>query len=129
MDGSNEVYLLDTTAFFTGIYMSLPKCYTTYDVIDEVKDYQSRNLLDLSISAGKVIIMNSSQRMKEIVLNKAKEIKESGLSRADISIVALSLEFKFKKIKPILFTDDKAVQRLCNSLGVKYNGIRFAKKI
>ena len=60
------------------------------------------------------------------------EAKKTGdfivLSKADLSLIALAIEFKEKGCKPIVLTDDFALQNVCRILKIENNPV-FGRKI
>jgi len=109
--------IIDAAIFIQGIDV---EGVTTPKVIEEVKDPESRLLLESLISAGKVRVMMPSKDSIEKVKEKALETGELGeLSDADIEILALAYELKGE-----LFTDDYNLQNIATLLGLKFRTLK-----
>ena len=109
--------IIDAAIFIQGIDV---EGITTPKVIEEVKDPESRLLLESLISAGKVRVMVPSKDSIEKIKEKAIETGELGeLSDADIEILALAYELKGE-----LFTDDYNLQNIATLLGLKFRTLK-----
>jgi len=109
--------IIDAAIFIQGIDV---EGITTPKVIEEVKDPESRLLLESLISAGKVRVMVPSKDSIEKIKEKALETGELGeLSDADIEILALAYELKGE-----LFTDDYNLQNIATLLGLKFRTLK-----
>lgn len=109
--------IIDAAIFIQGIDV---EGVTTPKVIEEVKDPESRLLLESLISAGKVRVMVPSKDSIEKIKEKALETGELGeLSDADIEILALAYELKGE-----LFTDDYNLQNIATLLGLKFRTLK-----
>lgn len=109
--------IIDAAIFIQGIDV---EGITTPKVIEEVKDPESRLLLESLISAGKVKVMVPSKDSIEKIKEKAIETGELGeLSDADIEILALAYELKGE-----LFTDDYNLQNIATLLGLKFRTLK-----
>jgi len=95
--------IIDAAIFIQGIDV---EGVTTPKVIGEVKDPESRLLLESLISAGKVKVMVPTGELGE-------------LSDADIEILALAYELKGE-----LFTDDYNLQNIATLLGLKFRTLK-----
>ena len=109
--------IIDAAIFIQGIDV---EGITTPKVIEEVKDPESRLLLESLISAGKVRVMVPSKDSIEKIKEKALETGELGeLSDADIETLALAYELKGE-----LFTDDYNLQNIATLLGLKFRTLK-----
>lgn len=123
--------ILDASAFYSGILFQYgSKCYTTYDVLEEIKHLHNHySLISTAIQAGKLVICESSTESKERVIHVAKRTGDyARLSSQDISIIALSIELNLP-----LVTNDYAVQNVGKLLGISIknagiNGITNIRK-
>ncbi|MFP3065318.1 MAG: DNA-binding protein, partial [Sulfolobus sp.] len=97
-----EQIVFDTGAFLAGLQNSYEKVYTTQEVIDEVKDFKSIELLSFGLESNKIIILQPSSQSLNIVKKEAQMIREFGLSKTDISVASLALDLK----PSIVLTDD-----------------------
>ncbi|CAB50242.1 type II toxin-antitoxin system VapC family toxin [Pyrococcus abyssi] len=115
--------VLDSSVFIQGLDI---EGYTTPKVVDEVKDRESRILLESLISSGKVKVVEPSKEALRAVKNaalKTGEIEE--LSEADLEVLALAYELKAE-----VFSDDYNVQNVARILGLKFRTLkRGIKKV
>ena len=120
-----EQIVFDTGAFLAGLQNSYEKVYTTQEVIDEVKDFKSIELLSFGLESNKIIILQPSSQSLNIVKKEAQMIREFGLSKTDISVASLALDLK----PSIVLTDDLPLQNLLLHLGIKYIPVKLSIKI
>jgi UPF0271 protein len=108
-------FALDATAFYQGFHLrSNSTCITTGLVFAEISHIQSNlSILDSLISSRRIMIFQPSDRTLRSVRFVVKQIGETQLSDADISIVALAKEFN-----ATLVTDDFAVCNLAKTLSI-----------
>ncbi|WP_292320456.1 hypothetical protein [Caldisphaera sp.] len=131
----NNCIILDTGAIFSGFVLSnLDKSITTSSVIQEVKDEASKNILNIIINADKLSIIDPDAKFLLKIKEEAKKWKlSSKLSKTDLDVLALSLQYKEKCEEVYLATDDYSIQKLAVKLGIKiikikYKGIKELKK-
>ncbi|MET1101852.1 MAG: NOB1 family endonuclease [Pyrodictiaceae archaeon] len=125
--GDRRIIVADTTAFLAALQLQAYSylLVTTPDVIDEVRDSDSRDRLELALEVGRVKIGRPSNKHLHKVLSKAVDIGEHGvLSRTDIGVAALALELKEAGCEVIVVTDDYALQNLLSHLGIVYKPLR-----
>ncbi|MFP3259801.1 MAG: DNA-binding protein [Sulfolobus sp.] len=120
-----EQIVFDTGAFLAGLQNSYEKVYTTQEVIDEVKDFKSIELLSFGLESNKIIVLQPSSQSLNIVKKEAQMIREFGLSKTDISVASLALDLK----PSIVLTDDLPLQNLLLHLGIKYIPVKLSIKI
>ncbi len=122
------VIVLDTTAFlikYPLYHYGRLKLVTSPLVIDEVRDRDNREALELALSIGRVEVIDPSSRYLETVANIARDIGEhSALSRTDISVIALALEYKEKGYRVVIITDDYALQNTLLHIGIPFKPLR-----
>lgn len=123
-------FALDATAFYQGFHLrSNITCITTGFVFAEISHIQSNlSILDSLISNRRIMIFQPSDNTLRTVRLVVKQIGETRLSDADISIVALAKEFNVP-----LVTDDFAVCNLAKTLSIDLlnlgtKGIRDRRK-
>ncbi len=127
--------VLDAGAIFSGFILnSLDRCITTPSVIYEVKDEQSKKIVNMVTSANKLTII----RPEKIFVDKIKEEASKNklykkLSDTDIDVLALSIQLKEHCSEVYLVTDDYSIQKLALKLGIKivkikYKGIKELRK-
>jgi len=120
-----ENVIFDTAGFLAGLENYFDRVYTTPLVMNEVKDYVSRNLLSFASSSGKIIILEPEKKNIETTNNTLKKIGEYSLSKTDISIIALALQLQ----PSIVFTDDFSVQNILLRLGIKFNSVKLNRSV
>lgn len=123
-------FALDATAFYQGFHLrSNITCITTGFVFAEISHIQSNlSILDSLISNRRIMIFQPSDNTLRTVRLVVKQIGETQLSDADISIVALA-----KECNATLVTDDFAVCNLAKTLSIDLlnlgtKGIRDRRK-
>lgn len=109
-------FALDATAFYQGFHLrSNITCITTGLVFAEISHIQSKlSILDSLILTRRIMIFQPNNSTLRIVRSAVKQIGETRLSDADVSIIALSKEFN-----AILVTDDFAICNLANTLSIE----------
>lgn len=91
---------------------------TVPEVINELKDFESRELAQARIAEGKLSILSPSKSS----VHAAKEKASPKLSSTDLRVLALALELKQE-----LITDDYALQLSAKALGLKFKPVIFKK--
>lgn len=89
---------------------------TVPQVIDELKDFESRELAQAMISEGKLRILSPSNES----LEKAKKESSPRLSETDLQVLALALELNEE-----IITDDYSLQASAKRLGLRYRPVIF----
>jgi len=105
--------VLDAAAF---INAKFAEGITVPEVIDELKDFESRELAQARISEGKLRVLSPSKES----LENAKKQASPRLSRADLSVLALALELNEE-----IITDDYSLQASARRLGLRYRPVIF----
>ncbi len=117
------VLVLDTVAFLSGYALySQNMLYTVDEVVDEIRDKESRRRFEELVSSNKLKIMKPSKRIDPGIIGS--HLYER-LSRADLKILELALELREKGYAPLVVTDDYAIQKACVMLGLKYVKVRY----
>jgi len=121
--------VLDTTALLSKYYMHLDplkiEIYTVKRAVDEVKDTENREALEVGLSIGRVRVVEPQKPFVEEVLKTAWEIGEKAkLSATDVEVAALALELKEKGFRVIVITDDYALQNLLLHLNIPFKPLR-----
>jgi len=122
----NKVPVLDTAALITKIILQIPtRQYTVAEVLDEVRDEESRKALRIALEAGRLSIMKPNEESLRKVREIARKIGELlNLSKTDLAVAALALDFKNRGLDPVIYTDDYSLQNLAKSLGIAFYPIR-----
>jgi UPF0271 protein len=114
--------ILDATAFYADVpFSSLATYYSTQSVIEEVSHKKIRKAyIDGLIETGRLrIYFPSEQYFKRVKEVASKSGDVFTLSKTDVSVVALALEFMSKDDRVIIVSDDHAVENLAKTLGIK----------
>jgi UPF0271 protein len=114
---ASNIFILDSSAFYTGIYHSLySKFYTTTFILKEIKHLlKSSVTIDLLISSGALVIQDPTKESIDKIISTANlsgDIKK--LSQADISIISLAYQ-----LNRTLISDDYSVLNVSNLLKIK----------
>lgn len=115
-----KILILDSTVFLEG-YARLftdKQIVTTNHVLEEVRSGKAQIELDLLLKSGLAIKDPKHESVEEVLARREKT--QDKMSRADISIVALALEFKSAGKPIVVVSDDYAVQNLCRSFGIEF---------
>lgn len=116
-------FVLDASAFYAGIpFQSSKKCITTNAVYEEVKHIRkSYSPLEALIDAGNLTIIEPELTSFNKVIACAKKTGDyTKLSQADISIIALALQFG-----KTLISDDFAVGNVATLLKIPVKTLAF----
>jgi rRNA maturation endonuclease Nob1 len=119
--------VVDTAGFLAGYISTIygAKVYTVKEVIDEVKDVESRERLELMLGAGKVEVCEpTSENIEKARAVASSEKILEALSEADQKLLALAIELKEKGYNVMLVTDDSYLHALAKKLGILSKGVR-----
>jgi UPF0271 protein len=119
----SSVLVLDTTAILSGFSTHLmgARQFTTPSVLSELP----RDMVDTATQLPLLnersieIVAPNSAYLQEID-DTIKIAGEKSISTTDRSLLALSLELKDKGHRPVLVSDDYALQNLAEILGITY---------
>ena len=117
--------VLDTSSFIQGFDSSdnTPKLFTTYFVMDEVKDDMAKIRLENWVKTGKIKVTNPNDEFLQRVLSTSRELGEvKALSETDHSVIALALQMSTQYDTTVI-SDDYSVQNLSDELGIKHRGL------
>lgn len=112
----NALYVLDSTAFYSGIpFQGMGRYYTTYNILDEVKNRG----LGFQLVHTRVKVTEPSKESLEKVKKAASKTGDTRkLSYADLSLIALALDLIESGNTVYLVSDDFAVRNVADSLGI-----------
>lgn len=130
------VFLLDSSALINNErFAFLPESsyFMTSECFSELKSFSRRLLAENALKNNLLVIKNPSPQSVEKMLSFLKKIGDKKLSRADVSLLALALEFKEREKNFVIISDDFSVQNACKHLGILFEGsaqgnIKRAKK-
>jgi len=115
-------YALDAGAFYSGLVFlsSALRYFTTHAVLDEVKHIKkSHGAIEALIESKTLQIVNSDRKSIQKVVAAARETGDyAKLSEADISIIALALQFAI-----VLVTNDFAVANVASTLKIPVKSV------
>jgi UPF0271 protein len=117
--------VLDSGAFINDSSLDCgdEECFTVHEVIDELKDFKSKQLAEAALSSGKLKTSFVNPISLILVKNIAQEVGSlEHLSETDLKVIALAVQLNAKVI-----TDDFTVQNLCAHIGLKYEGVLRGK--
>ena len=114
---ASNIFILDSSAFYAGIYHSLySKFYTTTFILKEIKHLLKSSItIDLLITSGALVIQDPTKESIDKIISTANlsgDIKK--LSQADISIISLAYQ-----LNRTLISDDYSVLNVSNLLKIK----------
>ena len=118
-------YLIDAAVLLNDEQFSfLPgKRYVTTSLVAmEIKDFRSRALLDNALKNNFLRIIDPSTEALQKITDLAKSIGFR-LSKADFSLLALALDFKSKRKRVKVVTDDFSVQNLLLKLRISFDSV------
>ncbi len=127
---SNKVVLvLDTSAFLAKyplqVYGSNTILYTTPSVIDEARDKETRESVELAMILNRIIVKKPSDRYIKYVREIATKIGEHySLSSTDIDVIALAYELSINNNRVIVITDDYSIQNTLLHMGIPFKPLR-----
>ena len=116
--------VLDSAAFINDYFFQRNEdCFTVQEVVDELKDFKSRQLAEAAIASGKLKLSFVNPVSLKIVERIAEEVGSlEHLSEADLKVVALAVQLNAKVV-----SDDYTVQNLCAHIGLEYEGVLRGK--
>jgi len=125
---SSAIFVLDTAAFIARLHLMLYNAdiYTAPKVIEEVKDRESVEGLEIGFAADRVKVLEPEISYISKVLDTAKRLNIAHrLSETDIQLAALALKISKEKHRDVIVvTDDYAIQLLVEALGLKFMPVK-----
>lgn len=116
-----KVLVLDATAFISGFRDAYEECYTTPEVLDEIKERNARLRADMAVLEGNVKLKTPAKRE---ILEVKKAATKSGdivlMSDTDVGLLALALGLEREGYRPLIVTDDYDIQNMTYALGIDY---------
>ncbi|RLI30100.1 DNA-binding protein [Candidatus Bathyarchaeota archaeon] len=119
-----RIVVLDSTAFITGVDLASirwPK-YTVPEVEQELPpSSMSWTRFKAAVDVGEVKVLEPDERfVREARLASRRVGDERSLSEVDLKLVALALELRSRGYRPLLATDDYAVQNVASQAGIEH---------
>ncbi|MFX1296624.1 MAG: NOB1 family endonuclease [Promethearchaeota archaeon] len=125
----DPVLIYDTSAFIGGIdpqAIQIPQ-WTTPDNMEEIRNKNTRDILQMAIKTGRMKLRSPSEKFIDSVIERTKKTGDySKLSRIDIKVLALALEFQSENWNPIIMTDDYSIQNVAASFKIEYKAVTEA---
>ena len=117
-------FVLDASAFINGFNLEFSNNYTAPEITEEVKDFESKLMLDMAIDDGRLIIRDVDERYMEYL---DKIISESGdslrLSVPDKKLIGLALMLNDENKEIKVITDDYTIQNTLKILNIPFSGV------
>jgi len=115
-----KVCVLDSSFFINiGVSQVLKeKCFTTPEVVDELKDSRSKILFEVYLSSSKIVIRSAPEELIKEVMEKAESMGLQ-ISKTDASVVALALLLKKEGYFLKLFSDDFDLMSVAEAFGLE----------
>ena len=120
--------IIDSTAFYAGLPFHSLECYYTTDLIlnelNRITFFRTR--IEILLNTNRLLIQNPLPIYYSKVQTNAKNIEKiKQLSSADISVIALALDFKVQVIDNCLISDDYGVQNLAKIMNLEFNSLLY----
>jgi UPF0271 protein len=118
MTSMKQIFLIDSSALFSGIPLNFDEMITTPEIADEFqpggRDYRRFQLL---VERGLRIIDPTNVSIKKIEETIGNLGEKKRLSPADISLLALALDIKSSEdMTPVILTDDYSIQNIAHHM-------------
>jgi len=123
---TRKVYILDTSAIFAGITGSqlAPQC-TVPEVIEEVKDLDSRRRVEIALSIRRLNVVHPEEKYVRKAIRQSKAIGTyDKLSNTDVKILALAIKFLNEGFTPIVLTDDYRLQYTLKRMNIEFHPVK-----
>ena len=117
-------YVLDASAFINGFKIVSDNNFTVPEITAEIKDFESRLMLDMALDEGKLIVQDVDfeciSRVDDIISDSGDILR---LSLPDKKLISLAymLTKEGKKVKVV--SDDYTIQNTLKIIGIPYSGI------
>lgn len=96
--------------------------YTTNSILDEIIDFKNKMIIRQGMESGRLRLSEPSSESLELIKSKTVELGLN-LSKNDISILALALDFKKEGKNFILQSDDYSMQNLAFHLKIPFKAV------
>ncbi len=118
--------MLDAAGFFAALQLTIVgKVFTVKEVLDEVRDEASRRSLEMTISAGKIVLGEYGPEDLQAIKEVARSLGELGrLSDTDLKILALTHNLLRRCQRVIVVSDDRSVQNVSLAMGAEVIGVK-----
>lgn len=117
-------YVLDASAFINGFKSDSDNNFTVSEITAEIKDFESRLMLDMAIDDGKLIIQDVPSQYVDRV---EKIISDSGdvlrLSKPDKKLISLAYMLSEEGRDVKVISDDYTIQNTLKIMNIPYSSI------
>ncbi len=120
------ILVLDASAFFAGLEpLALQRrAYTVPEVVEELKEEYRRLKVKLAQEQRLLEVRPPAEKYIRLVRDAAARTGDvAQLSRADIAVLALALEFASQGEEVAVVTDDYAVQNVAKRLKLRFSPV------
>ena len=117
-------YVLDASAFINGFKLISNNNFTVPEITSEIKDFESKLILDMAIDEGKLIILDVETKYideVEEVISKSGDVLR--LSEADKKLIALALMLSDRGENVKVISDDYTIQNSLKIMEIPYSSI------
>lgn len=117
-------YVLDASAFINGFKLLSNNNFTVPEITAEIKDFESRLVLDMAIDDGKLIIQDvEAKYIDEVddVISASGDVLR--LSVADKKLIALALMLSEEGRNVKVISDDYTIQNSLKIMKIPYSSI------
>lgn len=120
-----KIIVADTSAIIHGAALLCnDSIVTTPKVLEEVKSNTAKYILSTLIERKKINVVEPERKY---LLKAQKVAKHMGYSRdlseADISLVALAIQYASKGLSVLVYTDDYKIQSMLSKLSIPYSSV------
>jgi len=119
------LFLIDSSAVLNDFgfeFRPEDRYIATALIIAEFRDMRSRHLMENAFQQGLLSIEEPKQETINYVEELAASKGFSRLSKPDVSLIALGLDFKKAKKEFMLVSDDYSIQNFCSLLKIPFQG-------
>jgi len=120
---NKKILILDASAFIGKFFSYLPETeyVTVPEILNEILNEKTRDILETYVQAEKIKIKSPSLESIKKIEHIAKETGDLPyISETDKKLLALALDYKKKKNKVIIVTDDYSIQNIAKKLSVEF---------
>ncbi len=117
----------------SGIFMNisyLPEIegdiYIPSSILDEVKSYNAKNVMDLALANQKVITLHPEKIYIQKINDLARSMGQTRLSPQDVEVLALALSLS-EHDEVMIITDDYGLKNIAHQLKMKTMGMKTSK--
>ena len=115
---------MDASAFINGFKLISNNNFTVPEITSEIKDFESKLILDMAIDEGKLIILDVETKYideVEEIISKSGDVLR--LSEADKKLIALALMLSDRGENVKVISDDYTIQNSLKIMEIPYSSI------